>query len=390
MSNNTVVNVIDEFVADVMGTFPEYSAHILSWWGDTKNIDKIITHCTLPLSPPEVIYCIGTNNDIIFSDEKTNEEYTKIFKNTNISTEFLPNIDFKDLWKQNLSDNTRNAIWSHLKLLTKCILNLTEENMMETVVKFQMKLMMPADGCDPTSESFMENAKDMFSSFCEEAGVDVDAESSETGTSSRFKDLFGGNEEQFKTDIEDVLSSSGKLGIFAAESMEQFMEDIKQFGDIDPQELMKDPKKIMGIVKKIEDQFSEKIKSGELVHSEVLTDASNMMDKLKQIKSLEKYMDIIMSLLHKFGLGPKPHKKHAPPESDSVVLNRNIKNAQMKERILRKRELAKKNNKPIEECTDLAPKYSEDEILDIFADEQPLSSVVGLLKPKKNKKKKHR
>ena len=41
----------------------------------------------------------------------------KKFGTKEINTKFLPNIDFKDLWKEDLGDRTRTIIWKYLQLI---------------------------------------------------------------------------------------------------------------------------------------------------------------------------------------------------------------------------------------------------------------------------------
>ena len=44
-------------------------------------------------------------------------ENTDMFSNDDLNLEFLPGIDFKELWKENISDNTRECIWKYLQLI---------------------------------------------------------------------------------------------------------------------------------------------------------------------------------------------------------------------------------------------------------------------------------
>ena len=40
-----------------------------------------------------------------------------IFSNSEINTFFLPNIDFKEIWAEDISEKTRNIIWKYLQLI---------------------------------------------------------------------------------------------------------------------------------------------------------------------------------------------------------------------------------------------------------------------------------
>ena len=42
---------------------------------------------------------------------------TEIFEKDDINTEFLPGINFSELWKFDISDKTRETIWKYLQLI---------------------------------------------------------------------------------------------------------------------------------------------------------------------------------------------------------------------------------------------------------------------------------
>ena len=45
------------------------------------------------------------------------------FSNNDIDLHFLPNIDFKEVWKQDLSEKTRLIIWKYLQLICFSVIN---------------------------------------------------------------------------------------------------------------------------------------------------------------------------------------------------------------------------------------------------------------------------
>ena len=51
----------------------------------------------------------------------------EMFENEDLNTYFLPGIDFKILWKENISDNTRNNIWKYLQLILFTIITNVEK-----------------------------------------------------------------------------------------------------------------------------------------------------------------------------------------------------------------------------------------------------------------------
>ena len=93
---------------DMMRTFPECkhylddgSMDIILNKRNTQNIKELYDYCLTVF--PERIF------DIMYKREE-------IFEDANVNTKFLPNIDFSELWNQNISDNTKNILWSYLNL----------------------------------------------------------------------------------------------------------------------------------------------------------------------------------------------------------------------------------------------------------------------------------
>ena len=52
----------------------------------------------------------------------------KLFENENLNTKFLPNIEFKDLWKEDLTDKTRDTIWKYLQLILFLVVTNVDDN----------------------------------------------------------------------------------------------------------------------------------------------------------------------------------------------------------------------------------------------------------------------
>ena len=57
-----------------------------------------------------VVMFIQTLFDILYENEE-------MFTDVSMNTMFLPNIEFKQIWKEDISDNTRKTIWKYLQLI---------------------------------------------------------------------------------------------------------------------------------------------------------------------------------------------------------------------------------------------------------------------------------
>jgi hypothetical protein len=97
----------------------------------------------------------------------------------------------------------------------------------------------------------------------------------------------------------------GKLGQLAREIAEEtaanLNADFEGATDMKDvfQTLVKNPTKLMGLVKTVGDKLDSKIKSGDLKESELIAEASEMMNKMKNMPG----MGNIQSMLSKMGMG---------------------------------------------------------------------------------------
>ena len=107
--------IIKDFLNDIKTTFCEYESVI-----DNNDGLKAIINNDIDNDLIETVmnYCLQIYPERFFDILYKNEE---IFLNNDINCFFIPNIDFKILWKQNISDNTKNIIWQYLQLILFCV-----------------------------------------------------------------------------------------------------------------------------------------------------------------------------------------------------------------------------------------------------------------------------
>ena len=103
--------IINDFITDIVITFPEYSGIVSRWWiqelADSEAMSKqcsfVFRHC-VKVFPERFFDILYKNVDIFKESGETN-------------TEFLPGIVFKHLWAFDISDTTRETIWKYLQLV---------------------------------------------------------------------------------------------------------------------------------------------------------------------------------------------------------------------------------------------------------------------------------
>lgn len=292
--------VIKDFVADLKETFPEYAPLIDKGCCDH---DKVFAHCQQKFPPRffDILY----KKEEIFSDDA--------------DTEFLPLIHFNNIWSSDISDNTREIIWKYFQLILFSVVGTLENK-----------------------ELFGDTAK-LFETINE-----TEFKSKLEETFANMQDMFdqgeaGENKMPNAEDIHGHISGmlDGKLGKLAKEIAEETANDL----NLDMENatdmkgvfnnLVKNPDKLMGLVKNVGNKLDSRIKSGELKESELISEATDIMNRMKDMPG----MDNIQSLIAKMGLGGGQKVNTAAMEAQ---LERKLKAAKTKERILAKAEANRK------------------------------------------------
>jgi hypothetical protein len=309
--------VIKDFVSDMQTTFPEFQPLIRKWWkseedfshleekeaamkeAETKSIAFLYKFCKKKYPPRffDILY----QNEKMFSDEEEAIDY---------DTEFLPLIRFKDIWHFEISEQTRKTIWKYLQLITFSIVGSMDnkEQFGEAARLFEM---INEDEFKTKLEQTMEQMTGMFME--EEAQKEMP---SAEDIHSKINEMMG-----------------GKLGALAQEIAEETaasldidMENTKNMKDVFSG-LIKNPTKLMGLLKTVGSKLENKIKSGEIKESELMEEATEMMNKMKNMPGMEH----MQSMLSKLGGGGKVNLGAMKNKLDS-----NLRMAKMKERMREK------------------------------------------------------
>ena len=170
------------------------------------------------------------------------------------------------------------------------------------------------------------------------------------------------------------------------------MENVTDVKDVF-QKLIKNPTKLMGLVKTVGDKLDSRIKSGEIKESELIAEASELMNKMKDMPG----MGNIQSMLNKMGMGNLGGKVNTGAMESQ--LNSRMKMAKMKERMKAKSEAkaaatsanASAANASATNASATKPTISEEEILKIFSTGEKVDRTPRGAKPSQgtgNQKKK--
>ena len=304
--------LIYDLINDILFTFPEYKENLdenllkIKEQQDKESVVKIYEHLKKVL--PERFFDILYKNEAMFQKEE-------------INTEFLPGIEFKKLWKEEISVKTKETIWKYLQLILFTVIGKVD-----------------------SQDSFGDTAK-LFEAINEDELKDKLEE-----TMSNLQNMMGGEDvidisgidmenlprpEQIQDHINGLLD--GKLGNLAKEIAEETAQELnfdtenaQSVNDVF-QQLFKNPGKLMNLVKNVGGKLDSKIKSGEIKESEIMKEASDLLSKMKDmpgmgdIQSMMRQMGLNLGKGQKVNLGAMQGK-----------LSQDIKVAQMKERMRQK------------------------------------------------------
>jgi hypothetical protein len=403
--------IINDFIGDILITFPEYSGIISRW---SKRSDKGSLDSdnkgTLGSDNNE---SLGLNSEIafrhclkVFPERFFDILYknAEIFDtNSEVNTEFLPGIVFKQLWSYDISDNTRETIWKYLQLTLFTVIGSVQSSsaLGETAKLFEA---INEDELKTKLQETMENMSNLFDLPKEgegegEGNTDANADKEEPSTNEEPEGSSMPNADDIHKHIQEMMG--GKLGKLAMELAEETASDLNL--DMDNatspndmfQQLFKNPTKMMSMVKNIGGKLDEKIKSGELKESELMSEGLDLLNKMQSMPGMNN-MQKMFSQMGIPGLGGKGGKMNMA--AMEAQMNKNMKAAQMKERMKAKatsKENAKAASKtatssPSQSPSNNAakPAYTEEELCKIFsAGEKAEKTPRGAKPPTKNEPK---
>jgi len=266
------IKIIKDFTNDLIRTFPDKMNDKFD------NINKYLlqTYNFCKDTYPKLFFDILYKNEDIFNE----------------NLELLPGINFSELWKENITDSTKSTIWKYLQLILFAIItNLkSDESFGDTAKLFE------AINQDEFKQKIEETINEMGNMFEQNINENQDI-------SGEFPNINNiPNAEELHDHINTMME--GKLGCLAKDIAEETandlninMDDVGSVNDVFKQ-LFKNPTKLMGLVKNVGSKLDDKIKSGAIKESELLEEASELVNKMKNMPG----MDNLENMLSKMGL----------------------------------------------------------------------------------------
>jgi len=334
-------SILSDFRSDLTITFPEY-AHLWAKWDNADELETVFD------------YCVGVFPERFFDILYQNEEIFTV--DSQINTFFLPDVDFKILYNcSGISDKTRKYIWKYLQLILFTIIGEIKDknNFGETMNMFEG---IDENELQNKMKDTMQSINDFFKTIVEEgddaAADNGDAdEGKESGNADAFPKMpkFEGfpNMENIQDHLKTLFE--GKIGSLAKEMAEEIsgdfsdilgedMKDIKNTQDV-IKKLMKNPKKIMDLMKTVGTKLDQKMKSGEISREEIMKEAGDLFGKMKDMGGQEQFNNMFKNLAKNMGGNLGKNMK-----LDTNAINRMTKLQEARDRIRKKAEENKKAN----------------------------------------------
>jgi hypothetical protein len=334
--------VLTEFKNDLVVTFPELKS-LLDGLDDKACYEFCLEEY------PKLFFDILYENDTLFSEKK----------------ELLPGLDFTLLFNDpQITGKTKKTLWKYLQLILFSVLENVEnsDSFGDTSKIFEA---IQADELHKKISESMAEMKNLFGDLSGEEQGDVSA------------NLFG--DESFLNDAERVKTHldglmNGKIGTLAKEIAEEATKDFGDLGSYDDfmKNIMKNPTKILDLVKNIGTKLENKIKTGEVKQSELLEEATEIMKNMKDIPGIKEMMS-------KMGMNGKMDFKGMANK-----MQENLKMAKMKERLNKKREDRANASAAVPDDVKISQKDDNSFVVNIDGSVPRQSSS----RPIKNKKKK--
>ena len=260
--------ILQDFVADLSTTFPEKK----DLWGKWEHIEaEENTHLMEYFSTvyPERFF------DILYQNEE-------VFNNPEINTCFLPEVSFAELFHSNISENTKKTIWKYLQLiLFQVIENVKSKgefgesaNLFQGIDEQELKSKMH-ETLEGLKSFFQQTTTEEEGEQGEQGGGDEKQGEGEpsTGTRLPFEEMFKNmDSENMQEHLKKLMG--GKIGGLVQELVEEMKDEFKDFeqelGSMDGtpdiqdvmKKMMKNPVKLMSIMKKMTDKVKTKMQEG--------------------------------------------------------------------------------------------------------------------------------
>ena len=385
------VNLIVDFTRDLSITFPEF-VHLWQQWSTLEMPQEEIRHL--------FDYCLSVYPQRFFDILYQNED---IFKSdSDVDVRFLPGVDFKILYNcENVSENTRKAIWKYLQVILLASINSVKDkadfgdamNMFDGIDSEHLQSKL-AETISSIGDFFKSSGFGDTSSAAKDGENDDDeweTDEEDNGAASPlpdfaktfdFEKMAGNmpNAEDLNSHLKGLFD--GKIGSLAKEMAEEISKDFESVlgndGDIRGaddifKKMLKNPKKIMDLMKTVGAKLNAKMEKGDISKDELMKEAAEWIGKMKEMGGgSDQFSELMKNLTKNMGGMGKNMK------IDQNALDRFTKTQSTKERLRNKLEQKKRAAELVrQQAMEQAQKNAENVVLQQTAPNNYVFRVEG-------------
>jgi hypothetical protein len=285
-------SVISDFANDLCTTFPEHVEKLQKWKSNISPEDTLYIYQYCLTVYPKRFFDILYQNDDIFKDESEHD------------AKFFPGLDFKLLYQcEDVTENTKKSIWKYLQLVLFTIIQDVKDktnfgdsmNMFDGIEEGELHEKL---------KETMGGISDFFNKMKGAAGSDSSTPTPPPFDMPNFEEFARNADLPDMENIQEHLRTlfNGKIGSLAKEMAEEITEEFKEMlgGDADQLRntedamklFMKDPKKLISLMKKISTKLDKKMKDGDLSREEMMKEATEMLNKMKEMGGGDKMKEM--------------------------------------------------------------------------------------------------
>ena len=364
------LKITKDFYTDMLSTFPEYKKNIEPVLNDingdnitSENVKSLFKYCK-EFYPARFFDLLYQNGEIFVTED--------------IDIHFIPGVNFDEVWEQDITDKTRLIIWKYLQLICFAVINNQSDcdTFGDTASPFE------AINEDELKSKLTETMEQMAGIFDMSGNLFSNMPSPVDPSGMNAEDLP--NPEDLHNHISGLLD--GKLGRLAAEITEETMKDFEDIEGVDSindvfKVLFKDPGRLMKMIKKVGGNLDAKLKSGEIKESELMEEASELMEKLQSMPGMKN----MQKMMAEMGLPTGGKNSKVNMGAFQGQMKHNIGKAKTKERLRRKLEERRAHR----EASSMSATLSQGDQIKLLR-KQLAEAKSQNENPKKNKKKKRR
>jgi hypothetical protein len=338
-------SIVGDLIGDLANTFPEFSDKFQQYQQDdfaSTHLKDVYDHATKVL--PERFFDILYQNADIFKDDT--------------NTEFLPGIDFKLFFTcEDVSEDTKKTLWKYLQLILFMVVeNVQDKSMFGEASnlfqgineeELQSKLSEAMNGLGGLFKNMGKMSEAMGGSADDDEDGDEAAKKFKEGFESKM-----GNLPDLKG-IQEKLNKlfEGKIGALAKEMAEDLTNDFTEVFGADmeskhanPQdimkELMKNPAKMMDLMKKVSGKLNAKMESGEISKEELMKEAGDILGSMGAGEGGEDLNEMLKNMAKSMGGNLGKNMKLDTNKIDRMTKKQGLKTAVMKQHEAKKKKMA--------------------------------------------------